>query len=330
MNRRELLALAASAALGAVPTFAAQHIRYRNSGWIDLGREYRRRLLVHRFASYRRPIWSTGENSEACLWKFYEAVTGGPFVPHFQELGDCVGHASTLAAEVLSSVQIVSNGLTEWKGKFSTEITYAGSRVEIGKGAIGRRDGATVEWAMQFLRDYGTLLRGKYGEYDFTKYDPQLAKKLASPGVGVPDELEAQIKEHPVRTYSVVNNFDEVCDSVTNGYPVVLGTDVALKTDRNGQTVVDADGFVSVDPRGGWGHAWFFWGVDSKSDRPGANLNSSWGINWIAKSNHRLGCPDGCAWVDKPVVNNMIKRGEAYAISNFVGYPRQRLDYDLI
>lgn len=324
MNRRRFL-LAGGACLAA-PTMLSASLKQegpKHFGWIQSD-EARRRFISRTnrpfFEDHAYDIAGSGDDREILLSQYYEKATKAKFVPHYQEIGDCVGQASTLGAEFVCATQIAYSKKNEqWKGKFSTEVTYAGSRVEIGGGVIRRGDGSTGAWAAEWLKRYGTVLRGKYGNIDLTKYDPDIARQWGKPRVGVPDELEAIAKEHPVKTVTLVRSWKEACDAIANGYPVLICSSVGFNTRT------DKEGFLTANDV--WYHALLLIGIDTKSIREGGCIANSWGTNWVSGPKHRLGTPDGCFWADARVIDAMIKQGDSFALSNFVGYPRRDLDY---
>jgi hypothetical protein len=288
-------------------------------GWLDdpeARRQFRDRFARPMFRQNCGSVQGSGRGIQVLLWKFYELVTGTPFTARFQELGDCVGQAAGLGVDTLSTTQIAMHGRKElWKGPCSTELIYAGSRVEIGGGRI-RGDGSNGSWAAQWLLKGGTLPRDKYGNIDLTTYRPDLAKAWGRPGAGVPDELEPLAFEHLVRTATIVEGWEEACDAVGNGFPVLVCSSpgYSLRT--------DSEGFVSRR-RKPMRHAWLLWGVDSLSKRQGGALCTSWG-DCVRGTKHPLGAPEGTLWVDAREIDKMLAQGDSYALSNFDGYPYQQ------
>ena len=286
-------------------------------GWLDdpeARRQFRLRNLQPFFRQRSSSIKGSGKKVQVLLWKYYEQVIGRTFRARIQDLGDCVGQASGLGVDVLTAVQIALLGRNElWKGDCSTELIYAGSRIEIAGGRF-RGDGSTGAWAVQFMRKYGTLLRGKYGDIDLTEYRPDLAKSWGREGV--PDELEPVAREHTVKTATLVEGWDEVTDAVSNGFPVLLCSSPGYNNRA------DKDGFLSRR-RKPMRHAWLIWGVDTLSKREGACVCSSWG-DWVRGPTHALGSPEGCGWMDARDIDDMVAQGDSYALSNFDGYPYQQ------
>lgn len=269
------------------------------------------------------PLKGTGSGKVVLLYSFLPQHCGGRFPIHTQTIGDCVSHGWGLGIDVLQAAEIQAGTGTKFPGEEATEIIYAGSRVEIGKGQCGHQDGSVGAWAAQFVVKYGTLVRGKYGKLDLTEYNGQTAKALGAPNAGVPDPLEPQVREHPIKTTSLVRGYEEARDSIANGYPIPVCSTVGFE----GSKTRDKDGFGK---RGGsWPHCMLFCGVDDEFHRPGLLCVNSWGPSWITGP-RRHDQPEGSFWVDADVADSMLREGDSFAISGYVGYPAQELTYMLI
>lgn len=282
-------------------------------------REFIRTTSKPFLAQHNKEIRGSAENVQVRLVKALEQVTGQPFENHEQEIGDCVSHGGTLAVDLLCAIEIVAGEREEWRGKFSTEVSYGLSRVEIGGGKI-RGDGSTGAWMAKALTQYGVILRGKHGNHDLSKYRPDLAKLWGRNGV--PDELEPTVRDHPVAESPIVTSAQEAADSIANGNPIFVCSD------RGFSSRTDADGFLS--PRGTWFHCMAVIGVDTKSDRKGFEIAQSWPESWIGGPAHKLGTVKSGFWADWDVVDRMLRQGDSYAVAGFKGFPRRVLDYVLL
>jgi hypothetical protein len=197
------------------------------------------------------PIKDTGAGKVVLLYKFITQYFGGKFPTHKQTIGDCVSHGHGLGVDILKAAQIQAGAKESFTGETATEIIYAGSRVEIGNGQCGTQDGSVGAWAAGFVTKYGTVIRDKYPVLDLTTYNGQTAKKLGMPNAGVPDPMEPFCKEHPIKTASLVRNYNEARDAIANGYPVPVCSQVGFEN-QGQSTVRDKDGFAR---RGGkWPH----------------------------------------------------------------------------
>ena len=250
-----------------------------------------------------------------------EKVTGVPVKPHKQQLGDCVGHAYSLAVDILNCVQIaLKNKPYKWRQVASPEFIYAGSR-EVGDNLDGPQ-GSNGVYASEFIKEYGILIRQMYlGMYDLREYDPAIAKEWGKDGL--PSALKLLSKLHPVKTVAKITSYDQARDSIANGYPVAICSSQGFckKCGR------DKEGFIH--PVGRWMHAMLLAGIDDKSDRKGGLLLNSWGAHWVSGP-LQPGQPAGSFWVEKETLDKMLAWGDSYSLSNYRGYRRQKLDFSII
>lgn len=342
MNRRDALKLIVGVAGGAAtgglinPEYAAgaplnlftDTVSPLHTGWINNIEARKQFVEDNRYPFLRqnlKHIKGTGKGKKVLLWKLFEQITGRPLVPHSQTIGDCIGHAYGLGIDVMTAVQILMHRQPEqWVAKSATEIIYAGSRIEVGKGRISK-DGSTGVWAAEFIRKWGVLLRKSYlnGKFDYTTYDGQLARTLGKRGAGVPDALEPLCKLHPVKTCTLVNSWEECRDALANGYPVIMCSNIGFTAKR------DRDGFLRRS-RKSWSHAMVLIGVDDEHRRAGALVQNSWGGDVWVSGPKRHGQPDGSFWCDASIIDAAMKQGDSIALSGYVGYPRQDIpDYTI-
>ncbi len=327
MNRRELLKYICGVGAGALifqPSrlFASSQGRPIYSGWLDDKQARERFIRKHRNPFLRQvneAIRGTGAGKQAFLYKFYEKAIGHRTIPHAQEAPDCVSHGFGHAVDVLTCVRMfMLNQPERWITEAATEVIYAGSRNEVGGGLRG--GGSTGVWAAEWIQQWGILLRQRYGDYDFTNYSGDIANKLGR--IGVPDELEPLCKLHPVRTCTLVNSYEECRDSIANGYPVIMCSNLGFNDER------DSEGFLRRG-RKPWYHAMAITGIDDAYRRPGALVQNSWGPN-NPTGPTRHDQPDGSFWADAEVIDAGMRQGDSIAISDYVGYPRVNVpDYIL-
>lgn len=330
MRRRDFLLTAATLPLAAKLEGSG---KVYQTGWIPSKKSSDDFIKSHTkpyFSQNCKSISGTGDGKKALLWKFYESATGNNLVPHKQTDSDCVSHGWGLGIDIVDAIQI-THGNGKWVNKVATEIIYAGGRVEIAGGRY-RGGGMNGFDAARWCENYGVLLRQPYldGKYDFTHYNGTKARKWAHNcsgrnacttwGGGVPNELEPLCKEHPVRTTTLITTWSQAKDALYNGYPIAICSNYGF-TDKR-----DKDGFARQ--QGTWYHCMLLAGYDDTNRRPGGLIINSWGANWIDGPT-RLGQPSGSFWVDADVLHRMLLQGDSFAISNYVGYPRQHLDYKL-
>jgi len=256
-------------------TVRASNSLYTRFGWHPDEkslRDFIRRNKYPFFSQLNQEIKGTGEGKAVYLHKALARVTGHPVEPLDQQAPDCVSMAYARGVDILTAVQIVIDRRPQrWEGFAATEPIYGGSRVEIG-GETGPGGGSTGHWAAEWISRYGILLRKKYpGGYDFTTYDPEKAIEYGSEGC--PDPLEPLTKLHPVKRATICSSYSELRDSIANGYPVIVCSDVGF---GNGNCTRDKDGFLTRK-RMPWYHAMLFGAYDDKFHRPGALCFNSWG-----------------------------------------------------
>lgn len=306
------------------------------SGWLPNSTEFQNFLYRNSrpYLTQQAPkvFTGSGKGKVVLLFKYLEREIG-KLVPHHQAVGDCVGQAFGLGVDILTATQIHLIGRDEkWVSKASTEAIYAGSRYEIGYKAHGNKrlldgDGTIGVYCAEFLRDYGVLVRKKYGDIDLTKYSAKLAREWGKNGV--PDRLEPIAKRHPVRSFALVRSYVECRDAIANGYPVILSSSFGFNPNCPNCNPGGRDKQGFLKHCGKWFHSFCAIGSDdSSSNRPGLLLINSWGPNWV-KGPTKHSQPNGSFWVDAKTIDRMCREGDSFAISSFVGFPRQRLNYYL-
>jgi len=265
-------------------------------------------------------ICGTGEGKTVLLYKVVEAVTGKPFQVLTQAIGDCVSFSFAQCANCLQASEILMKGEYEsFEGLHCTEYIYGISRVYIGKGQLGRGDGSVGSWSVEGAAKYGTLLKKKYGSIDLSVYSGQRAKEWGYSGP--PKELIPIGQKHLVQTYSLISTYEEARDSIANGFPITVCSNQGFSATR------DAEGFAK--PQGSWPHALAAIGVVDNPRRPGILICNSWG-NWN-KGPKVQDQPDGSFFVDKDVFERrMLSARDSWAISNFDGYPKQDINWNII
>jgi len=301
--------LAALAPSAATPLFGWKNDQVSLNRWIsDNAHPF--------FTQLNKLIKGDGEGQIALPFKFLERVQGHALIPHKQGIGDCVSHGFATSVDVLTSTQILQHHKPErWVGEAATEPIYGGSRQEIGNyNSWG--DGSTGHWAADWLLQYGVLLRKPYLKWDFSKYSAKLAKEFGSKGV--PDPLEPLAKLHPVKTATIITTYEDACDALYNGYPIAVCSNVGFGDSTNAW-VRDSEGFLRRR-RAPWYHCMAFIGMDDKHSRPGLLCQNSWGDFCSGPKRHEQ--PDGSFWIDADTVNVMLRGGDSFALSSYVGYPK--------
>jgi hypothetical protein len=274
------------------------------------------RLPMPAFADAASDLMKVAAPDEVFLWDACKRVTGSQLPAHDQDgVGCCVGEGFSSAVEYLQCVEIALKNENEDYAPISCEVIYALSRVEVGGGRL-RGDGSIGAWAAKAVNEYGVLPRRAFAQHDLSKFDPKLARHWGQ--LGLPDELESESKKHLVKTVSLVKSFEEARAAIANGYPVAVCSNQGFTMTR------DRDGFCS--PRGSWAHCMCFIGA-IKGGRPGLCCLQSWGHN-VPDGPIGMGDHPNCSfWVDADVADRMLRQGDSWALSSFVGFPGRKLDW---
>jgi len=248
------------------------------------------------------------------LWDFAKKVTGGHLPNYRQEIGDCVSFGAKNAVQYLLCVQIAKGERFEYHHVYPPYI-YGISRVQIGGGRLGNGDGSLGSWAAEGVKKYGILFADDEG---VPKYSGSVAKQWGYKGP--PSATIEQAKDNPVKTVAQVSSFDEAATALSNGYPVTVASMQGFAMEGR-----EKNGKLFAAPQGQWAHQMCFVGVDM-GDRSLFCLNS-WGDSLWA--NHPDDAPPGGFWVDERTCNRMLS-DDAWAFSQFDGFPAQKLDHLLI
>ncbi len=167
---------------------------------------------------------------------FELAVLGANLPADFQRRGTCVGRGTYRAIQDSYFYDLAYGHVVGVPAQLAFEPIYAGSRVNIGGGRLGRGDGAVGAWAAQFVREYGVVRRGRYGSVDLSQPNEGTAVDWGNPGGGVPREVLDEGRQHRVIVHRV-RHVMEMPDCLAAGYfmaycsPYVWGD-----RDRNGMS----------------------------------------------------------------------------------------------
>lgn len=242
-----------------------------------------------------------------------------------QAIGDCMSWSCAHNIDILASVQVYLQQLAEdVQYQVCSEVMYGFMRVEVyGKPDYGG-DGAYGGAAAKAVMQCGTLHRKIYNVgkgYDLTQYSGSRAKSYGR--TGVPDELEPIAREHPVKTATMVTNFDDAAKFIMNGYPIsnAAGSNYTFTGKR------DANGYGKGP---GYSHAMNYVGV-RWSPRPALlKTNTGWedtvtGPMWPDQINANSSLV-GCAWwEDADYADKVLRDKDSFAYSQYNGFKKQKL-----
>lgn len=197
-------------------------------------------------------------------------VFGHHLPPWAQTIGACVGYGTGRAAQGLIVDHIARFGGEVFRAQVSPGAIYAGSRVNIGRGRLGYRDGSVVAWSARWVTQT-LLLQMAYPGVDLSS-DPRdgLAEQWGRPGHGVPPELADCGRYLRIAYTTQIDSADSLCAALWRRQWVSGGCNTIWSDtrDANGQCrparrgghcenrcgiYLDQDGDVAILHRQSWG-----------------------------------------------------------------------------
>lgn len=272
------------------------------------------------------------EKEKGLLWDCSKSIYGKHLPAFFQEVGSCVGQGKAKVEWYLMFCEKVMNGDREKPVMPYEPYGYAQSRVCAGINGGG--DGSTGTGAAEAAKSYGVL----NSELDDLPKWKTRENEIVWPGsidqqwgrAGAPSKWISEGKKHLVKTTALIRDKDKAVEALSNGYPIAIASNWGgmmnppLKGDKfpvrlNKRTTT-------------WNHQmcvtnfWFhpelgliFW------------IQNSWGPG--AHGDSPDDSPAGGFWVLPNELEYIMNQREAFAYSQFDGFPEQDLDkalFDLI
>lgn len=249
------------------------------------------------------------------LWKA-ELILTGKIKSYSQgQVGSCVSFGTNTAIRRTMAAEIVA-GESEEYTDIAEEVTYAGSRVEVGGGRISG-DGSIGAWAAEFVRKWGVVARAVHGQYDLTAYSESRCRDWGRRGV--PDDLEPLAKKHSVQAITKVTNLDELKQALAQGYGVAVCSDqgFSMRRDENGV----------AQPSGSWAHCMCFDGYYEDGGKLFVHDENSWGPNAHTGPVGWGDPPPSGFWCEGRVAERMLRQNDSWAFSRFAGFPARKLSW---
>lgn len=251
------------------------------------------------------------------LWHAYKSIAGtNPPAKNQNPVGSCVSFGTNNAIERTMAVEIAIKKEREEFKFICEEVTYAGSRVEVGGGRIGG-DGSVGAWAAKFVKDWGVVSREHQlnGKYDLTGYDP--ARCRAWGRSGVPDDLETLARDHPVQEITLVTTWADAKKALANGYGIAICSGQGFSMSRDSRGVARA--------QGSWAHCMCLDGYHVDGDgKEYGHIENSWGasahtgpVGWGDPSTAGF-------WAESAVIERMLKQKDSWAFSAVKGFPSRK------
>ena len=253
------------------------------------------------------------------LWDFAKKATGALLPPVSQgQIGSCVSFGTNRAIEYTMCVQIAQK-MTEEFHQIAQEVTYGGSRVEVGGGKLGRGDGSIGAWAAKFVKDWGVVARGTYGKYDLSKYNESTCREFGKSGV--PSDLEAEAKKHPVKETVMVINWEQAKKALVQGYGIAICSDHGFSMKRSENGIAKASG--------SWAHCMSLAGWATIGGEEYGRIDNSWGPSaHTGPVGPGEPGPEGF-YAHWKTIDRMLGQKDSFAFSCVEGFPLRKIHWNI-
>jgi len=253
------------------------------------------------------------------LWQAYaKAGIRGPPSKDQGQVGSCVSFGTNNAVE-RSLVVAIATGKANFEFKhISEEVTYGGSRVQIGGGKISG-DGSVGGWAAQFVHEgkWGVVPRETVAGIDLSSYSESRCRDYGRNGP--PAAILTAAKSNPVKDITQVKTWADAKRALANGYAIAVCSGQGFTMQR------DANGICRAS--GSWAHCMCLDGYAKINGKEYGHIVNSWGPN-AHTGPVGPGDPPPCGfYADSAVVNRMLGENDSWAFSNVVGFPPQTIDW---
>lgn len=285
-------------------------------GLVEYERDDATYLSVPPLVLEGRPEGATSVGAKVFLWEIIKQVNGGENLPTLrQETGDCTAFATTGGIHYLQGIDIAEGARNEFQ-EIHPSFIYGVSRTapDIGNKRLGRSAGAVGQWSVEAPLKYGTLPKSAPG---VPEYSGSLSDQWGFSGV--PKALYEYAEKYKLGAYARCPDYETIRDSLASKYPVVIASNQGFKMQPK-----EHAGRMFGTASGSWAHQMLFIGVNDTVRCPDGSTGAMYLLNsWGAGAHGRPlnGEPSGGFWISRKVVDRMAGTGEAYAISNFDGFP---------
>lgn len=256
--------------------------------------------------------------AEVFMWQAYQKLYNSlPPSKDQGHIGACVSFGTNNAVTRTMACDIAFGGAKFEFRDIAEEVTYGGSRVQIGGGRLGSRDGSVGVWAAQFVQKWGIVARDKYTGADLTSYNVQTCRTY---GVkGVPTDLQTVAKQNPVKTITQISSWADAKRALASGYGIAVCSGQGFSTHR------DANGICR--PSGSWSHCMCLDGYCTIQGKECGHIENSWGPE-SATGPTGPGGPAGSGfWADSQVIDRMLKQKDSWAFSGIDGFLPRKIDW---
>lgn len=304
-----------------------------DGGWIPPEQRSQVMSSAHEMIMSEMPsfdlIGPQADIEKLVLWDFSKAVNGGShFKTFYQQTGSCVGNGGGQAVWYLSAMEIVrtqqniSPKIPFYLLPYGRSRALAGIRGQ-GDGSMGSSFAKAIMQDGILPFDHADLppvsttdgiTWGKKEEYKW------------SDGAAISETFLTQSRNYLVKSAANCRTTDDVWAALANGYPCTIASN------WGGQMRPAAQGSPSILLNRrvtSWQHQMCVIGIwkHPQFGRIFCILNS-WG-----QGAHGIppdGAPPGSFWIAENDMEYIVRQGETFAFSQFVGFPSQRPNYWLI
>jgi hypothetical protein len=251
------------------------------------------------------------------LWEAYRAIHGkNPPSKNQKQVGSCVSFGTNTGVERTMAVEIAIGGEAEEFKHIAEEVTYGGSRVEVGGGRLNG-DGSVGSWAAEFVLKWGVVARVVHGGVDLSTYSESRCREYGSKGV--PAELETLAREHPVGETALVKSWPEAKAAMASGYGLAVCSDQGFSMQR------DANGICR--PSGSWAHCMCIDGYVTINGKEYGHIENSWGEQAHTGPVGPGDPPPSGFWAPAETIERMIRQGDTWAFSKLKGFPARTISW---
>lgn len=263
-------------------------------------------------------IMEADDESVFC-WRAITALTKEERLKPYNQssVGSCVGNGAAGAANITIASDIIERKeFEEWEAKSAADALYGMSRQIVGQ--LGRWDGSNGSWVARAMREWGIPKMKNYDGIDLSAYSVSRCKEWAARGV--PDTVRKAADPTKADKVYLVANAEEAWAVLGQFYGILICSNQGFTSQR------DSEGFCRASGR--WAHCMYLSGrIKTPKGRKGFNVPNSWGENWVSGPVWPEDQPSGSFNADWDVIDYILKQRDSYAVSDYQGIRRRKLDY---
>lgn len=241
------------------------------------------------------------------------------FIANGHVIKNCVSFGMKHGTEIVSAVEIFQNGEREKFRPIHPSYYYGTGRIYVG-GWESTEDGSLGSWMATAVMKYGSLFADEPG---VPAYSAALAGSWGHRASNGIDKWKPIAINFPVKSMALIKTWDQLVEAITNGYPCTTASNVGYAMEAS------SDGFHRQNTN--WAHQMLFYGVDNgykNGNDPYALLLNNWDDVHGHLKDFETGedIPISTLRVRRKDVEKHLRENETFAVSQFVGFPEQKLE----